>query len=145
MAYRSVAKQWLCKQRPFLWNARKNIMTGLYNPFLCYVLVNTPTTIGVMLEAVFSIRSVWDGYKEEFSWESSVAFRSSKWAVSRELGSARENEKMALWVQVWIVNQGATAWPRKLKNLHCVKSVAGKRLVESVIDGGHQSVCVSDL
>jgi hypothetical protein len=33
-------------------------------------------------------------------------------------------EKMALWVQVWSVNQRATASPRKLKNLHSVKSVA---------------------
>jgi hypothetical protein len=52
------------------------------------------------------------------------------------LGSAREAEKMALWVQVWSVNQRAMALPRKLKNLHYVKSVVRKRLaiVETLID-----------
>jgi hypothetical protein len=34
---------------------------------------------------VFSIQSVQSGYKEQFSWESAVEFRSSKWSVSREL------------------------------------------------------------
>jgi hypothetical protein len=38
-------------------------------------------------------------------------------------------------------SQGATAWPRKLMNLHFVKSVARKRLVEAVIYWGHYSVC----
>jgi hypothetical protein len=32
--------------------------------------------------------------------ELAVEFRSSKWAVVRELGSAREAEKMALWVEL---------------------------------------------
>jgi hypothetical protein len=39
--YRPVAKQWLCKERPLLGNARKNRTTGLRNPFLNNVSVNT--------------------------------------------------------------------------------------------------------
>jgi hypothetical protein len=105
--------------------------TGLCNMFLSNGSVRTPTTIGVLLKTVFSTRVVQNGFKEEFSWESAVEFRSSKWAVSQELGSARQAEKMALWVHVWIVNQRVTVWPRKLKNLHCVKSVVRKRLVET--------------
>jgi hypothetical protein len=46
------------------------------------------------------IRSVQSGCKEDFSWELSVEFRSSKWADSRELGSARKAEKMALCAQL---------------------------------------------
>jgi hypothetical protein len=96
---------------------------------------NTQITVEKLLGTMFSVRSVQSGYKKEFSWESAVEFRSSKWAVSREFGSATEAEKMALWVQliqsrqfsggvqlrvqVWSVNQRGTAWPRKMKNLHC--------------------------
>jgi hypothetical protein len=36
-------------------------------PFLCNGEVNTPAKIGVLLETVFSIRSMHSGYKEEFS------------------------------------------------------------------------------
>jgi hypothetical protein len=46
-----------------------------------------------LLKTVFSIPFVQSSYKEEFSWKSAVAFRSSKWVVSRELGSASEAEK----------------------------------------------------
>jgi hypothetical protein len=88
-------------------------------------------TIGVLLETVFYVRSVHSGYEEEFAWEYSVEFQSFKWARSRELVSVRECEKMALWVQVWSVNQQATAWPQKLKDLHSVKSITRKRLVET--------------
>jgi hypothetical protein len=41
---------------------------------------------------------------EDSDSESAVEFRSSKWAVSRGLSSAREAKKMALYVQVWSVN-----------------------------------------
>jgi hypothetical protein len=140
VAYRPIVKQWLCKQRPLLGNARNiharnNRTTGLCNPFISTGSLNTPTTIADMLETVFSIRCVHSGYM--VSWESAVEFQTSKWAVSREMGSAREAEKTALWVQMWSVNQRATVWPRKLKNLRCVKSLARKRLVETVIDWGH--------
>jgi hypothetical protein len=142
---RSIAEQWFCKQRPVLGRARNNRTTGLCNTFLSTGWANTPTIIGILLEMEFSIRSVQSGYKEEFSWESAVEFRSSKWAVSQELVSARETEKMALRVQTWIVNQQPSAWPRKLKNLHCIKSVARKRLMETVIDWGQYPLCVSEL
>jgi hypothetical protein len=56
-------------------------------------------TIGVLLEMVFSIRHIHLGDKKELSWESAAEIRSSKWAFIQELGSAREAEKMALWVQ----------------------------------------------
>jgi hypothetical protein len=74
------------------------------------------STIGVLLETVFPIRSLQNVYKEEFSWESAVEFRSSKWAVSRELRSAREAEKMALWVQVWSVNYRVRLWEEDLSS-----------------------------
>jgi hypothetical protein len=131
VACRPVAKQWLRKQRPLLGNARNNRTTGLCNPFLSISSVNTPTTMGILLETVFSVGSV-QSCEEEFSWDSAVELRSSKSAVIRELGSARETEKMTLPVQMCSVNQRAAAWPPKLKYLHCVKSVARKRLMETV-------------
>jgi hypothetical protein len=54
--------------------------------------VNTPTTIGVLLETVFSIRSVQSGCKKS-SFEN---WQSSSGVKSQELGSAREAEKMVL-------------------------------------------------
>jgi hypothetical protein len=36
-------------------------------PFLSNGSINTPTTIGILLETVFSVESVQSGYKEEFS------------------------------------------------------------------------------
>jgi hypothetical protein len=71
VAYRPVAKQWLRKQRPLLGkacniHARNNRTTGLFNPFVSNGSVNTPTTIGLLLETVFSIQSVQNGYKEAF-------------------------------------------------------------------------------
>jgi hypothetical protein len=90
VTYRPVAKHWLCKQRPLLDNARniheRNNRTALCNAFISNGSVNTPTTIGVLLEPAFSIPSVQCGYEEEFSWEPAVEFRCSKQAVSRELG-----------------------------------------------------------
>jgi hypothetical protein len=44
---------------------------------------DTQATAEELLEMMFPIRSVQSGYKEELSWESAVAFPSSKWAVSR--------------------------------------------------------------
>jgi hypothetical protein len=41
VAFRPVAKKWLCKQRPKLGNARNN-RTGLCNPILSNGSVNTP-------------------------------------------------------------------------------------------------------
>jgi hypothetical protein len=101
---RLVAKRRLCKQRPVLGNARnihawKN-RTRLCNPLLSNGSLNMRTTIGVLLETVFYSWSLQSSYQEEFSWESSVEFRNSKWAVSRDLGSAREAENMPLWVQL---------------------------------------------
>jgi hypothetical protein len=150
VAYRPFDKHLLYKQLPLLGNvrniqARNNRMTGLRKTFLSNGSVNTFITIGVLLETVFYVRSVQNGCKQEFSWELAVEFRSSKWEVSRELGSAREAEEMALWVQLWSLNKRAMGWPRKAKNLHCVKSVVRKRLVETVIGWGHCSLCVSEL
>jgi hypothetical protein len=73
----------------------------------------TQATIEELLKTILSIRSVHIGYKEEFSWESAVQFRSSKWSVSRKVRRWRYKFRL------WNVSQWATAWPRKLKNLHC--------------------------
>jgi hypothetical protein len=80
----------LCKQRPLLCNARNihspNNRMGLCNTFLSNGSLNTSTTMRILLDTAFSIRSEQSGCKEDFSWESAVKLRSSKWAVSRELG-----------------------------------------------------------
>jgi hypothetical protein len=86
------------QQRTLLGNVRNSRTTGLCIPFLRNGFVNTPTTIGVLLETVLSIRPEQSGYKEDFSWESAAESRSSKWAVSWELCAARKTDKMALWV-----------------------------------------------
>jgi hypothetical protein len=82
-----------------------------------------PTT-EEFLGTMFSIRSVQSGYTEKFSWNSSVESQVSNEQLVESWTLQGEAEKMALWIQVWGVNQRATAWPRKLKNLHSVKSVA---------------------
>jgi hypothetical protein len=63
---------------------------------------DTQATIEELLRTTFSVRSVQSGYKEDFVWESAFEFRSSKWAVSRKLSSARKAEKMALWVRLGV-------------------------------------------
>jgi hypothetical protein len=63
----------------------------------------------------------------------------SRTVWSNELVGREELSAVQLRVPVWRVNQRATAWPRKLKNLHCVKSVARKRLMETVNTSIHQS------
>jgi hypothetical protein len=62
--------------------------------------IATQATTEELLGTMFPTRSMQSCYKEEFSWESEVEFRSSQWAVSREFRCAREAEKMALWVQL---------------------------------------------
>jgi hypothetical protein len=60
--------------------------------------MNTQATVEEVLGTMFSIRSVQGDYKEEFSLESSVEFRSFKRVDSREFSSAKKIEKMALYV-----------------------------------------------
>jgi hypothetical protein len=67
VAYRPVAKQWLCKQRPLLGNARNMHVTieeRVYAPVSKQRIDNH-----VLLETVFSILSVRSGYKEVVGWE----------------------------------------------------------------------------
>jgi hypothetical protein len=128
VAYGPIAKKWLGKQRPLLGNIRNihasnNRKTGSCNPFLSKGSVNTPTSIEILLETVFCIRSVQSGYKEEFSWEWTVEFRSSEWAVGGELESR---------VQVGSVNQRTT----EAEESPWIEAVFRKRLVETVIDWG---------
>jgi hypothetical protein len=74
VAYRSAAKQWLCKQRPLLGNARNNRTTMLWDPFLSYGFgKHASTTIGLLLETVFSIRSVQSSCKED-NWRNPVVY-----------------------------------------------------------------------
>jgi hypothetical protein len=63
---------------------------------------HTQETIEELFGTMFCIRSVQRGYKEGSSLKSAAEFRSSKWAVSRELSSARKAEKMALGAQLAI-------------------------------------------
>jgi hypothetical protein len=84
--YTPVAKQWFCKQRLLLGNARNthvnnNRRTGLRNG-----PVNTPATIGALFEMMIYIRSVQSGW---LGIGSRVPELFVSWA----------QEGMALWVQ----------------------------------------------
>jgi hypothetical protein len=59
--------------------------------------------------------------------------RGSKWAVNRELSSASEAEKMALWLQMWSVNQRAT----DAEESPLLRFVTRKRLVKIFQRKGH--------
>jgi hypothetical protein len=71
--------------------ARNNKKTVLRNPFLSNESVNMPTTIGVLLDTVFCIRSVSSGYEEELveNRQSSSGVPSEqlveRWALQRRL------------------------------------------------------------
>jgi hypothetical protein len=174
------AKQWLCKQRPLLGNIRNihtsnNRTSWLCNQFLSNRSVNTSTTIRVWLETLFSILSVLSSYKEEFSWESAVEFRSSKWAVQLSevtWSSWLVRERVQLPVECQPMRRRLRGWCEMASSLGSSQlsrrltgvlhgrlwqedlssgswristTVARKRLVETVIDWGHWSVWVSDL
>jgi hypothetical protein len=93
---------------------------------------DTQATIDELLGRCF----LFCDYKREFSRESEVEFRSSKWAkwaVSRELSSVTEAEKMALWVQLAV-----GLWREKFMcaviQLECCSSCIKIRCQET--DGG---------
>jgi hypothetical protein len=70
MANRPVTERKVCKQRPLLGKTRNihapnNRTTGLCNPFLSNGSLYTLATIGVLLETVFTLRSMKSGDKEE--------------------------------------------------------------------------------
>jgi hypothetical protein len=95
VAYRSVAKQWLGKQRSLLGNARNNRTNGLYTPFLNNESVNTPKTMGVLLGNVFYVRFMQSGYEVEFTWESVESYveaRSTLWVVGGDEKGSLEFE-----------------------------------------------------
>jgi hypothetical protein len=60
----SDSKQWPLLGNTHNAHAGNSRMKELCIPFLTKGLVNMPTTIGVLLEMVFSIRSMQSGYKE---------------------------------------------------------------------------------
>jgi hypothetical protein len=124
VAYRSVAKQSLCKQLLLQGHSRNNWTTELSNQFLRNRSVNTPTTLGVLLEQCFLLDLSKEVIKK-CSFENSQSSCGSSEQLLESWGGCEDGAKSL----VWSVNQRETAWPRKLKNLHCVKSVARKRLV----------------
>jgi hypothetical protein len=79
----------------------------------CFAATDMQATTKELMRTMFSIRSIWSGYKE-----SSVENCQPISGAPREQLVARW--AMALWIQVWSVNERATAWPRNMKNLHCV-------------------------
>jgi hypothetical protein len=103
LAYRTIAKRWLCKMRPLLGNPRKNRRTGLCNPLLGKGSVNTfprkQTT--KQHKWCFLCRScrdvingrVWSNKLvcQQFSWE--------KWceAAGRWVGEFSCQLKVILW------------------------------------------------
>jgi hypothetical protein len=81
--------------------------------------------------------------------DSSVGSSVESQPVKRRLGGWREMAASLRPRQLRgsSVREAVTRGPEcgKLRNLHCVKYVARKRLVETVIDCSFESVCVSDL
>jgi protoheme ferro-lyase len=54
-----------------------------------------------LLGTMVSLHSLPIDYKEKFSWEYSAEFRSSGWAVCRELSSARKAVKRRRYEFSW--------------------------------------------
>jgi hypothetical protein len=83
-----VSRKRIGKHIPAATNTHATIEDPVFNQ-----RIDKHTAIGVLLETVFSVRFVQNGYNEESSWEDLVDFQRSKWAVSRELSSAKIREK----------------------------------------------------
>jgi hypothetical protein len=93
---------WLCKQWPLLGNPRSihernNRTTVLCNPFLGNGSVNTPTTIELLLEAVFCVRCVQRCYKED-NWGSRVKMGSNTSTVALRVVGGDEKGTQCLGV-----------------------------------------------
>jgi hypothetical protein len=174
VAYRPVAKLWLCKQWPLLGNARNihtcnNRTMGLWNPFLSNGLVNTflwrrrrDTTIqlqwkwwcfllgpsqGCIVRTLGQLRQfswksvceektrrlVWNGCQPGTQLVEGCQLRGSsvRQAVKKRDSCKRASVKRRL--SVWYL-ECVIQWDCYSS---CVKSIARKRLVETVIDWGH--------
>jgi hypothetical protein len=152
VTYRPAAKRWLCKQWPFLGNASNNRTTMLCNPFLSFGLVNASTTTWLLMESVFSIRSVQHGYKEG-NWSNPIS-----WGVAVQLSSAKEAEKR--WCYSWVVTDkefcvggcDKRTWSGEVEESPLLEAVARERLLQiqqagkilSGCCGGLWSMAISD-
>jgi hypothetical protein len=76
------------------------------------------TTIGVLLETVFSLLSMQSGYKEEFRWEDLVEFRDAS-PPGYKLGSRGNELKESLEVAV-----GRIIETMARKELDCAKKAS---------------------
>jgi hypothetical protein len=101
VAYRHVAKRWLCKPRPFLGNR-------LINTFP--LILNNAT---VVLQQWKRGTSTWSVPRCYEQGTKSV----ESWVLQERL--RRDCAIVKLTLYLWSVSQRATAWPQKLKNLHC--------------------------
>jgi hypothetical protein len=91
---------------------------------------------GLLLETVFSVRSAQSGYKEELveNQQSSSGVLSEQSVESWALQG-----RLIRWLYDFRCGV-LTSWQRRYHgswSFDCVKSVARKRLVETVIDWGH--------
>jgi hypothetical protein len=86
-------------------------------------ILNTPITIGVLLETVLTNWSVQCGYEEEFSWESAIEFRSSKWEVSRELGRWSWEFRCGVLTSEKRIEHGS--WKISLNRSRCQETAGG--------------------
>jgi hypothetical protein len=96
-AYRPVAKRWLCKQWPLLYNARKiqalNNRTGMQPVSRQRIGKHASATIKWLFETVFSVRSVRSGYKED-NWGNPIQLR-----VGSSVGLCKEGwEEMTIQI-----------------------------------------------
>jgi hypothetical protein len=88
---------------------------------------NTPNN----RRAVFSVRSVRKGYEKD---KDDRLRQSSSGAPSEQLVESWEDGFESSGVECWLAGSGVTT---EAENLHCGKSVARKRLMETVIDWGY--------
>jgi hypothetical protein len=128
VAYRLITKRWLCKQKPLLGNASNN-----KRAVFSVVRVATVKDASTRIDKMFSTLSVPKGYKDD-NW-------------GNQIGSVRSEEKLHWQLQECSVESRAVKrrlyvwfWSVKFSETVIVpvlKSVARKRLLETVTDWGH--------
>jgi hypothetical protein len=134
LKWREVACWWVrgfsCQLSEVTWNCR---------------LVSERVQLSVEWSDVKLLVDDWESSVErEFNWKSACEEKTRRLVWN---GHQPETKLAELSVDKSSARAAVTRGPEhgKLKNLRCAKSVTRKRLVGTVIDWKHQSLCVSDL